>query len=205
VCYSVCVYVHACVQACAQVCAYLWHNWMYEGQKMVLCGWASPLLCMESRLVLNWSGLSSEHWLLGHLVSPRSFFFFLIFYLLYLNNSFFFLFFPLFKIRYLFHLHFQCYPKSPPHAPPPTPPPTHSQFLALAFHCTEAYKFAQPMGLSFHWWPTRPSSDTYAARDTSSGGYWLVHIVVPPIGLQIPLAPWLLSLVPPLGALWSIQ
>ena len=41
--------------------------------------------------------------------------------------------------------------------------------------------------------PTRPSSDTYAARDTSSRGYWLVHIVVPPIGLQIPLAPWILS------------
>jgi hypothetical protein len=54
------------------------------------------------------------------------------------------------------------------------------------------------MGLSFHWWPTRPSSDTYAARDTSSGGYWLVHIVVPPIGLQIPPAPWVLSLAPPL-------
>jgi hypothetical protein len=45
------------------------------------------------------------------------------------------------------------------------------------------------MGLSL----TRPS-DTYAARVTSSGGYWLVHIVVPPIGLQIPLAPWILSL-----------
>jgi hypothetical protein len=41
-----------------------------------------------------------------------------------------------FLIRYLFHLHFQCYPKSPPHAPPPT----HSHFLALAFPCTEAYK-----------------------------------------------------------------
>ena len=25
-------------------------------------------------------------------------------------------------------------------------------------------------------------------------GYWLVHIVVPSIGLQIPLAPWVLSL-----------
>jgi hypothetical protein len=31
-------------------------------------------------------------------------------------------------------------------------------------------------------------------------GYWLVHNVVPPIGLQIPLAPWVLSLAP-LGAL----
>jgi hypothetical protein len=55
------------------------------------------------------------------------------------------------------------------------------------------------MGLSFHWWLTRPSSNAYAAMDTSSGGYWLIHIVVPPIGLQIPLAPWLLSLAPPLG------
>jgi hypothetical protein len=29
----------------------------------------------------------------------------------------------------------------------------------------------------------------------SSGGYWLVHNVVPPIGLQIPLAPWVLLTV----------
>jgi hypothetical protein len=28
------------------------------------------------------------------------------------------------------------------------------------------------MGLSFHWWPTRPSSYTYAARDTSTGVGW---------------------------------
>jgi hypothetical protein len=45
-----------------------------------------------------------------------------------------------FKIRYLFHLHFQCYPKSSPHAPPPTRPPTLSHFLALVFPCTEADK-----------------------------------------------------------------
>jgi hypothetical protein len=32
-------------------------------------------------------------------------------------------------------------------------------------------------------------------------GFWSVHIVVPPIGLKTPLAPWLLSLAPPLGAL----
>ena len=30
----------------------------------------------------------------------------------------------------------------------------------------------------------------------SSGGYWLVHIVVPPMGLQTPLAPQVLSLAP---------
>ena len=37
----------------------------------------------------------------------------------------------------------------------------------------------------------------------SSGGYWVVHIVVPLIGLQIPLAPWVLSLASSLGALCS--
>jgi hypothetical protein len=29
----------------------------------------------------------------------------------------------------------------------------------------------------------------------SSGGYWLVHIVVLPMGLQTPSAPWVLSLL----------
>jgi hypothetical protein len=37
--------------------------------------------------------------------------------------------------------------------------------------------------------------------ESRAPGYWLVHIVVPPIGLQNPLAPWVLSLDPPLGAL----
>ena len=32
-------------------------------------------------------------------------------------------------------------------------------------------------------------------------GYWLVHNVVAPTGLQNPLAPWVFSLAPPLGAL----
>jgi hypothetical protein len=36
-------------------------------------------------------------------------------------------------------------------------------------------------------------------------GYWLVHIVVPPMGLQTPLAPWVLSLSLSLWTLWSIQ
>ena len=31
-------------------------------------------------------------------------------------------------------------------------------------------------------------------------GYWLVHNVVAPTGLQISLAPWILCLAPPLGA-----
>ena len=36
-------------------------------------------------------------------------------------------------------------------------------------------------------------------------GYWLVHIVVPPMGLQTPSAPWVLSLAPSLGTLCSVQ
>ena len=46
--------------------------------------------------------------------------------------------FYLFFIRYLFHLHFQCYPKSPP--PTPTSWPWHSPVL-------RHIKFARPMGL----------------------------------------------------------
>jgi hypothetical protein len=30
--------------------------------------------------------------------------------------------------------------------------------------------------------------------ESRAPGYWLVHNVDPPIGLQIPLAPWVLSL-----------
>jgi hypothetical protein len=88
---------------------------------------------------------------------------------------------------------------SPPFPYPPTPTlwPWRSPVLGHI-------KFANPMGLSIQWWPTRPSFDTYAG-ELRATGYWLVHNVVPPIGLQIPLAPWVLSLAPPLGPLWSIQ
>jgi hypothetical protein len=37
--------------------------------------------------------------------------------------------------------------------------------------------------------------------ESRAPGYWLVHNVVPPIGLQFPLVPWVFSLAPPLGAL----
>ena len=36
-------------------------------------------------------------------------------------------------------------------------------------------------------------------------GYWLVHSVVPPMGLQIPSAPSVFSLTPPLGTLFIVQ
>jgi hypothetical protein len=59
-----------------------------------------------------------------------------------------FFFFPFF-IRYLAHLHFQCYTKSPPYPPTPTPLPTHSPFLALVFPCTGAYKVCVSNGPLF--------------------------------------------------------
>ena len=65
------------------------------------------------------------------------------------------------------------YPKSPTlYSPLPCPAPqrTHSCFLALAFPCTGAYDLCKTKGLSSHWWPTRPSSATYATRDTSFWG-----------------------------------
>jgi hypothetical protein len=76
-----------------------------------------------------------------------------------------------FFIRYFLHLHFKCYLESPLYPPPillPDPPtptswPWHSPVLGNI-------KFAIPRGLSSQWWQTRPSSATYAARDTSSGG-----------------------------------
>jgi hypothetical protein len=66
----------------------------------------------------------------------------------FITLSFFFFFFPFF-IRYLTHLHFQCYTKSPPYPPSPTPLPTHSPFLALVFPCTGAYKVCKSNGPLF--------------------------------------------------------
>jgi hypothetical protein len=51
----------------------------------------------------------------------------------------------------------------------PAPLPTHSHFLVLEFPSIGAYKVCNTKG-PLQWWPTRPSSATYAARDTSSGG-----------------------------------
>jgi hypothetical protein len=76
----------------------------------------------------------------------------------------------LFLIRYFLHLHFKCYPKSPPDPPPQLPYPPTPTSWPWRSPVLRHIKFARPRGLSSQWWPTRPSSDTYAARDTSSGG-----------------------------------
>jgi hypothetical protein len=51
-----------------------------------------------------------------------------------------------------------------------------------------------PRCVFFDWW----------IRSKDLWGYWLVHIDVPPMELQIPSAPWVLSLAPSLGTLCSI-
>ena len=52
-----------------------------------------------------------------------------------------------------------------------------------------------PPSVFFDWW--------FSSKEL--WGYWLVHIVVSPIGLQTPSAPWVLSLAPSLGTLCSVQ
>jgi hypothetical protein len=42
-------------------------------------------------------------------------------------------------------------------------------------------------------------------RSSGGGGYWLVHIVVSPMWLQNPSAPWVLYLDSSLGILCSVQ
>jgi hypothetical protein len=59
--------------------------------------------------------------------------------------------------------------KSPTRSPTYSHPPTSTSWRWHSPELRHIY-FAWPMGLSFYWWPTRPSSDIYAARDKSSGG-----------------------------------
>jgi hypothetical protein len=48
-----------------------------------------------------------------------------------------------------------------------------------------------PSCVLFGWW--------FSPRELWD--YWLVHVVVPPMGLQTSSAPWVLSLAPSLGTL----
>jgi hypothetical protein len=77
-------------------------------------------------------------------------------------------FFKIFFITYFPQLHFQCYPKSPPYPPPHFPTHPFPFFWPWRSPVLGHIQFACPMGLSFQWWLTRPSFDTYAARVKSS-------------------------------------
>jgi hypothetical protein len=132
-----------------------------------------------------------------------------------------------FFIRYLLYLHLKCCLLSwfPLHKPPIPFPFTP---------CSSTHPHLLPgPGIPPHW-VTEPSQDqgllplmtdkailcyicswsheshhVYSLIGDlvpgSSGGYWLVYIVVPPIGLLTPSAPWVLSPTPPLGTLCSVQ
>ena len=60
--------------------------------------------------------------------------------------------------------------KSPTRSPHPLPYPPNPTSSSWGSPVLRHIKFARPMGLSFYWWLTRSSSDSYAARHTSSGG-----------------------------------
>jgi hypothetical protein len=89
-----------------------------------------------------------------------------------------------FLIRYLAHLHFQFYTKSPPYPPTPKPlPPPLPPFGPGVPLCWGIES------LQVQW--ASLSSDgrlghllMHMQLETRAPGYCLVHIVVPPIGLQ---------------------
>jgi hypothetical protein len=103
-------------------------------------------------------------------------------------------------IRYFLPLHFKCYPESPLY-PPPTllsNPPTST---SLPWHSSVLGRiiFARARA--------SPPIDGWLGHcllhmqlETQLWVYWLVHIFVPPIGLQTPSALCVLSLATPLGA-----
>jgi hypothetical protein len=126
-------------------------------------------------------------------------------------------------IRYFLDLHFKCYPHSsfplrklPIASPIPllTNPPTPA---TLSWH--SLHWGLEPSQDNGPFLPLKTSSTTYApgatipslytlwlvAYSLGALGYWLVHIVVPPMELQTPSASWVLSLAPPLGTLCSVQ
>jgi hypothetical protein len=117
---------------------------------------------------------------------------------------------------YFFYLHFKFIPF--PHFPSTTTTPIPS-LLPLP---TNPLTSPCP-GIPLHWDPSQDQRPLLSLMYPKSilcyicgwsleshhvyslvCGYWLVHIVVPPIGLQTPSAPSVLSLAPPLGALCSI-
>ena len=81
-------------------------------------------------------------------------------------------------------------------SPHPAPLPTHSHFLALAFPCNGAYKVYKTKGPHFPMIADKAIFCYICSQRHKLWGYWLVHIVVAPIWLQTPLAPWVISLAP---------
>jgi hypothetical protein len=85
-----------------------------------------------------------------------------------LGNMWFFFFFHFLLGIFLIYIS-NAIPKAPHTQPPQLPYPPTPPFWPWRSPVLGHIKFACPMGLSFQWWPTRPSFDTYAARVKSSG------------------------------------
>ena len=74
-----------------------------------------------------------------------------------------------FFLFFLLHIFFNYISNAIPKVPPPLPYPPIPIFWPWHSPVLGHITFAWPMGLSFQWWPTRSSFDTYAARDKRSG------------------------------------
>jgi hypothetical protein len=92
---------------------------------------------------------------------------------------------------------FPSFPSENPPSLPPSPcSTTHpSCFLALAFPWPWQLEPHVPPCVFFYWW----------FSPWKLCGYWLVHIVVPPIGLLTPSAHWVLYLATSLETLCSMD
>ena len=75
-----------------------------------------------------------------------------------------------FLLLFLLGIYFIYISNAIPKVPHPLPHPATPTSWPCRSPVLRHIKFAWPMDLSFHWWLTRSSSDTYAARGTSSRG-----------------------------------
>jgi hypothetical protein len=123
-------------------------------------------------------------------------------------------------------IHFSSFSSENPLSPPPhtAPYPTPSSFLTLAFPYNGHRTFTGPrtstpiddkLGHPLLHMQLEPWVPPFVLLlllfligslvKGSSGWYWLVHIIVPPMELQTPLAPLVLSLVPSLESLCFVK
>jgi hypothetical protein len=131
------------------------------------------------------------------------------------------------SLRYFLYLHFKCYTLSwfplwkTPTPPTPANQSTHSHSWSWSWHFPTLghWAFTGPrtsphiddrLGHSLLHMQLEPPVPPYVFFGwwfsfTELWGYWLVHIVVSPMGLQTPSAPWVLSLAPSFGTLCSVQ
>ena len=109
------------------------------------------------------------------------------------QNSFF------FKLGIFLVYIFNAIPKVP-HTHLPNPLTTHSHFFGTGIPLYWGIQSLQVQWASLCSDGRLGHFLIHMQLKTRAPGYWLVHIVVPPIGLQFPIAPWVISLAPPLGA-----